>query len=229
MNFLTRKIKEIDVSLILGSGQADFLEGKVVGKDMLLATVAGAKVLVFTKRRHFYQGYSMKQIAEPIEIAKKYGAKIQILTNASGSVSKKLVPGDTMLIKDHINLMFDCPLSGPEFISMHDCYDPKLRRIAMSCGKFIEGVYAALKGPAYETAAEVRMLKTLGADCVGMSTVPEVISARKLGMRVLAFSLITNRAGMHTSHEDVLKSANKTGEKFKKILKEIICKIIKSL
>jgi len=194
--------------------------GEVAGHAGRLITgrISGTPVIVFQGRVHCYQGASALEAAYPARLAAALGAKTLLVTNAAGGVAGHLSPGDLMLISDHLNLMGRNPLvgwAGPEggtpFVSMSDVYDPALRQLARKVAaeqgfRLQEGVYAGLLGPTYETSAEVAMLRTLGADAVGMSTVPEVIAARALDMRVLGLSLITNvAAGVGLSHEEVLE------------------------
>ncbi|MGH7425736.1 MAG: purine-nucleoside phosphorylase [Candidatus Methylomirabilales bacterium] len=163
--------------------------------------LGGCRVLAFAGRLHYYQGYSMAEVALPVREAKRWGAEVLVLTNAAGSLSSELKAGALVLIRDHISLLPDSPLRGEAaFVDLTDAYDPKLRALAREVATSIgigvaEGVYAALPGPSFETPAEARMLRGFGADLVGMSTVPEVIAARRLGMRVLAISVVTNAAG----------------------------------
>ncbi len=215
---------KINLCIILGSGQADIICGEPVGKNMLFKKQGKTGILIITKRRHLYEGFPVEKVIDPVKTAFSLGAKIQVLTNAAGAVSKRVNPGNIMLIKDHINLMLETPLKGPDFLSLHDCYDADLRketRNLFDC----EGVYAGVRGPSYETKAEVKMLEISGADAVGMSTVPEAIAAKRLGMKVLAFSLITNRAGEKSSHDEVLKAANKAHDKIAKLIEKVILRI----
>lgn len=177
-------------------------------------------VLVMQGRIHLYEGHPVELLAIYVRAAKLLGADTLVVTNAAGGVNPEYVPGDIVLIEDHINLMFTNPLLGPNvdefgprFPGMVDAYTPALRElarvIAVELGVDLhEGVYAGLRGPTFETPAEVRMLRTLGADVVGMSTVPEVIVAAHAGMRVLGFSLVTNvAAGSGHGHEEVLATS----------------------
>lgn len=177
-------------------------------------------VLIMQGRIHLYEGHPIEMLAVYVRAAKLLGADTLVVTNASGGVNAEYAPGDIMLIEDHINLMFTNPLLGPNvdefgprFPGMVDAYTPELRElarvVALELGIGIrEGVYAGLRGPTFETPAEVRMLRTVGADVVGMSTVPEVIVAAHAGMRVLGFSLVTNiAAGSGHGHEEVLATS----------------------
>lgn len=195
--------------------------GPVAGHAGQLVTgkVSGVSCLLFQGRAHQYQGVSALDAAYPARLAAAVGCDTLIVTNAAGGVGDGLSTGDIVLISDHMNLMGTNPLTGwpgPDggtpFIPMRDAYDPGLREIAsneaISEGITLkQGVYAGLLGPSYETPAEVAMLRTLGADVVGMSTVPEVIAARALGLRVLGLSLVTNTAaGEGLSHQEVLEA-----------------------
>ena len=173
---------------------------------LLFGRVGPTQVMIFDGRVHYYEGLSMEQVAYPAYVAHEVGAQILFATNAAGGIADGFAPGDLMLVRDHLNLLGDNPLrgaqapvAGPRFPALRDAYDPELidlaLRAAQSAGIRVQlGVYAALSGPSYETDAELRMLYRLGADAVGMSTVPEVIAARQVGMRVLALSVIANDA-----------------------------------
>ncbi len=177
-------------------------------------------VLIMQGRIHLYEGHPIEMLAVYVRAARLLGADTLVVTNASGGVNPEYAPGDIVLIEDHINLMFTNPLLGPNvdefgprFPGMVDAYTPELRElarlVALELGIGIrEGVYAGLRGPTFETPAEVRMLRAVGADVVGMSTVPEVIVAAHAGMRVLGFSLVTNiAAGSGHGHEEVLATS----------------------
>ncbi|HZD67998.1 MAG TPA: purine-nucleoside phosphorylase, partial [Actinomycetes bacterium] len=156
-------------------------------------------------------GYSAAQVAFAVRVAAESGCRALVATNAAGGLDPALDPGEAMVLADHINLLGDNPLRGaPAFLDMTDAYDPGLRAAAARAGaergmRLREGVYAAVPGPSYETRAEVAMLRAIGADAVGMSTVPEVIAARAHGLKVAAISVITNRCGEPTTHEEVLE------------------------
>lgn len=163
--------------------------------------LAGMEALGFAGRLHWYQGYSMAEVAAPVRAAHRWGAGVLVVTNAAGALNPALHPGDLMLIRDHINLMPDNPLRGEAaFVDMTGAYDAALRGLARAAAADLrlglaDAVYAGVPGPSFETPAELAMLRLLGGDAVGMSTVPEVIAARHLGMRVLGLSLIANAAG----------------------------------
>jgi purine-nucleoside phosphorylase len=173
---------------------------------LLVGKLAGVPVLLFDGRIHFYEGHPMWQVAFPVYVAQKMGVTTLFVTNAAGGINPAFGAGTIMVIRDHINLTGTSPLIGPNapalgprFPSMRDAYDPELRRLARDTAAaagiaIAEGVYVAMIGPQYETDAELRMLAQLGADAVGMSTVPEVIAARHAGMRVLGISVISNSA-----------------------------------
>ncbi|HLJ84931.1 MAG TPA: purine-nucleoside phosphorylase [Candidatus Eremiobacteraceae bacterium] len=173
---------------------------------LIVGRLEGRPVALFDGRIHFYEGHPMWQVAFPVYVAHKMGATALIVTNAAGGINPAFSPGTIMLIRDHINLTGTSPLIGPNapelgprFPSMRDAYDSGLResarRVAAAAGIAVaEGVYVAMIGPQYETDAELRMLAHLGADAVGMSTVPEVIAARHAGMRSLGISVIANAA-----------------------------------
>ncbi|MFN2591978.1 MAG: purine-nucleoside phosphorylase [Candidatus Dormibacteria bacterium] len=184
--------------------------------EIIEGTLGGVPALGFGGRRHFYQGYSMAEVAEPVARAHGWGAEVLFVTNASGSLRAELASGEIALIRDHINLMGDNPLRGrSEFVELSRAYDPGLHRAAQAAARGMglrlpEVVYVGMAGPSFETPAEVRMLRMLGGDVVGMSTVPEVIMARHLGMRVLGVTVVANRAGTPATAEEVLSaSANR--------------------
>jgi inosine/guanosine/xanthosine phosphorylase family protein len=174
----------------------------------LLGTIAGARVAVLQGRAHVYEGHAPEVVAGPMRALASAGAELVLLTNAAGSLRPEVGPGSLMAITDHINLMGFNPLVGPHFVPMGAAYDPALRALL---DVEHEGVYLAVRGPSFETPAEIRAFRTLGADAVGMSTVPEVIVARHAGMRVAAVSAITNLAeglaDQSPSHEQTLRDA----------------------
>jgi purine-nucleoside phosphorylase len=185
--------------------------------ELVFGSISGVKVVVFSGRVHRYQGVSALDAAYPARLASALGCGTLVVTNAAGGVNPELHVGDVVLIADQINLTADNPLvgwSGPPggvpFVPMHDAYDPELRVQARQAAAelgvdLVDGVYAGLLGPTFETPAEVRYLRTIGADVVGMSTVHEVIAARALGLSVLGFSLVTNSAAhADLSHAEVL-------------------------
>ena len=208
---------------------------------LILGRIKGKPVAIMAGRFHYYEGYSMQEITFPIRVMKFLGAELLIVTNAAGAVNPKFRQGDIMLILDHINLLPDNPLRGPNdeslgprFPSMHEPYDRKLAQLAEEIASHVgislqRGVYVAIAGPTLETPAEYRMARILGGDADGMSTVPEVIVAKHMGMRVLGFSVITNVADPYdpkpTTHEEVLEVASKTSQKLGNLISEIIGRI----
>ena len=200
----------------------------------------GVPVLVQAGRFHVYEGHSMEQVVAPVRVASALGVNVVIVTNAAGGVTRGLEPGSLMLIEDHVNLMWRSPLAGPvregedRFPDMSRPYDPALQRLtaraALELGiRLRRGTYCALAGPTYETPAEVRMLERLGADAVGMSTVPEVVTSRALGLRVLAVSMITNRAaglGVGSlSHQEVIQVGREAGATLRRLLRRVIAEL----
>ena len=206
--------------------------------ELVVGHCQGVPVAVMSGRAHYYEGYTMQQVVFPVRVLGRMGVKTLILTNAAGSVNVNYKPGELMVLSDHINLMGSNPMIGPNddelgqrFFDMSETYDPHLREIAeKACWKagvtVRKGVYLALSGPSYETPAEIRMLRTLGADAVGMSTVPEAIAARHMGIRVLGISCITNMAAgvikKPLDHREVLE----VGEKVKAGLIDVLGRII---
>lgn len=196
--------------------------------------IENTPVLLMQGRVHRYEGYTAQQVIFPIRMLKSLGATTLILTNAAGDIGGKFEVADLMLISDHLNLTGDNPLVGPNdpklgvrFPDMIDAYSKRLRDLAKSIQPNLrEGVYAGMLGPCYETPAEVRMLKTLGADAVGMSTVFETIAARHLNMEVLGISCICNKAaglsGTKLTHEEVTKAAGQASQKFSDLLTRLI-------
>jgi purine-nucleoside phosphorylase len=174
--------------------------------ELVIGVAAGRPVAVFSGRFHLYEGFSAEDVAFPIRLAAGLGARTLIATNAAGAVNVAYRPGDLLLITDHLNLTGANPLTGPldpglgeRFVDMVDAYDPDLLALAEEAARKTgitvrRGVYIGLAGPSYETPAEIKMARTLGADAVGMSTVLEVIAARQQGMRVLGVSCLTNMA-----------------------------------
>ena len=199
--------------------------------------LGGRRVVALSGRFHMYEGHGADLAGFPVRVLHELGAPTLIVTNAAGGIRRSFRPGDVMLIRDHINLTFRNPLIGAveagdeRFPDMSDPYDPGLMRLAREVAKsqglsMAEGVYCALLGPTYETPAEVKMLGVLGADAVGMSTVPEVIVARARGMRVLGFSCITNLASglsdQPITHAEVLETTLIAGERMSALVAEIV-------
>jgi purine-nucleoside phosphorylase len=205
---------------------------------LVVGQLEGKGVLCMNGRFHFYEGYSLEAVTYPIRVIQQLGATRLILTNAAGGINKGFIAGDLMIINDHLNFMGGNPLTGPNddtlgprFPDMSEAYSARLRDIARETGRELGinlrmGIYAALPGPSYETPAEIRMLRTCGADAVGMSTVPETIVARHMGMEVLAVSCITNPAAgvgdRPLSHEEVKQTAARIQDHFSRLIARII-------
>lgn len=248
-----------DTALVLGSGLGAFtdnMEGITIPYaeipnfktstveghkgSLFFGDLFGKKIVVMQGRFHYYEGYSLSDITFPIKVFKHLGVKNLILTNAAGSLKKAIRPSSLMLIRDHINFTASNPLIGPNdpdgerFPDMSDVYDKNLREIVKECAyktgvHLEEGVYVMTTGPSYETPAEVKMFSVLGADAVGMSTVPEAIVANRLNMGVIGISLITNYASGITenklSHDEVVQMGAVASEKFTALVREIIKKV----
>lgn len=198
---------------------------------------AGRNVLLQAGRYHVYEGHPLEVVAAPVRLAAELGIGIVVLTNAAGGVDPALEPGEIVLIEDHLNLMLRSPLTGSvlpgedRFPDMSAPYDPELRAVAMGAAgqvgvRLRGGIYAAVPGPSFETAAEVRMIRGLGADVVGMSTVPEVIVARARGLRCLAFSVVTNKgtglSDVPQSHADVMEVGRRAGHDLGRVLEATV-------
>lgn len=195
-------------------------------------------LLVMNGRFHLYQGYSQAEVVAPVRLAALLGAEVLLATNASGALDPEIPPGSLVVVNDHINLLGSNPLvgtwaaeMGPQFPDMSEAYDPELRRLAHQCAAeagfdVFEGVYVAVLGPSFETPAEVRMLAGLGATVVGMSTVPEVLTARHMGLKVLVLSLASNPAAglvdRPLTHQEVLESGQKAAESLKQLLGNLV-------
>lgn len=216
-----------------------FPEATVVGHEgtVVLGNLGGREVVALNGRFHMYEGHPAALAAFPVRVFHALGARELFVSNAAGGISSRLSVGDLMMISDHINLMGTNPLVGPfqegdvRFPDMTDAYDAGFRRVLRNSAEQIgitlrEGVYAGLLGPSYETPSEVKMLKMLGADAVGMSTVPEVIMARALRMRVAGVSCITNAAagvtGAALSHAEVLDTTNRVSARFEALVTEFM-------
>lgn len=258
---------EIKIAVVLGSGLGafgdkldnavripyeeipHFARSTVEGHAgrLVLGEIDGVPVAVQQGRFHFYEGYDMGQVMFPVRTFGVMGIGNLILTNAAGSLNADLPQGSLMLIRDHLNMLGENPLRGPNdkrfgprFPDMSEVYDRRLRAIAEEEAAAIaaerseknilgSGVYCALSGPTYETPAEIRMYRSLGADAVGMSTVPEAVAARHQGMKVLGISCITNlAAGMSDepiNHEDVMETGERVSSVFKELLRRIIPRV----
>ena len=262
-NLLLKKTENIKpkIAIILGSGLINFFDSKDIIKTVLYknlpdfsqTTVKGhtgklvfgnigkKSVICLYGRSHIYEGHNPKNLAGPIRVLKEIGCELLIITNAAGSLNKKIPKGSLMLIKDHINWSGYNPLIGPNddnygprFSDMSDAYNIKIRKKIHAISKknkikLHEGVYAMYSGPNFETPAEIKALRILGADVVGMSTIPEVIVANHCGIKTIGISVITNlAAGLKKSilsHKETIETAKKTEKKIilliKKLIKEI--------
>jgi len=209
---------------------------------LILGTCSGVDVALMRGRFHFYEGHSMEDVTLPVRVFAAMGIRSLILTNAAGGVASHLSPGSLMVITDHINMMGENPLRGPNddrfgprFPDMTAAYTPAFVEVAHEVARgmkvvLAEGVYMALRGPSYETPAEIRMMRKLGADAVGMSTVPEVIVARHCGIKVLAISCITNvAAGLATTeikHAEVMEVGARAGRQLAELIVGIIPRLV---
>ena len=201
----------------------------------------GRTVAVMAGRIHYYEGHSIDDVVLPVFLLHRFGVRTLIVTNASGAVNKAYAPGDLVLISDHVNFMGVNPLRGPNlgigqrFPDMTAAYDPALRDLAREASgqALAEGVYAAFAGPSYETPAEIRMMAAVGVDLVGMSTVPEVIAAAYLGMRVLGVSCVTNAAAgilpQPLDHAEVIARGKEAAPRFIRLLERTIARLGGSL
>ena len=221
-----------------------FVSSTVQGHEgkLIIGSCAGVDVVLMKGRVHFYEGYSMEEVTLPVRVFNVMGIRSLILTNAAGGAAPHLSVGSLMAITDHINLMGENPLRGlnderfgPRFPDMTGVYTPAYleaaHEIAREMGVVLhEGVYMGLRGPTYETPAEIRMMRKLGADAVGMSTVPEATVARHCGIRVLAISCITNvAAGMSNAeinHDEVMTVGERAGKQLAKLIVRVIPRII---
>lgn len=208
-------------------------------EGMLIAGGIGEKnILVMHGRFHYYEGYSLQEITFPIRVMTELGIKNLVITNAAGGINPKFAPGDLMLINDHINFSGINPLRGPNVLSqgvrfpdMTEAYNPRLKTVARETAialniKIQEGVYGWVTGPSYETPAEIKAFSLLGADAIGMSTVPEVIVANHCGLNVLGISYITNTAAGikpgRLSHNSVIDTAKAGKEKFQNFIIKVV-------
>lgn len=209
--------------------------------QLVIGELRGKTVVAMQGRFHYYEGHSLEAVTFPIRVMKAIGVSQLIVTNAAGGINLDFRPGDLMLIQDHINFTFRNPLIGPNderlgvrFPDMSEAYSRRLRELAREVAQTLdiplkEGVYVGLLGPSYETPAEIRMLRTLGGDAVGMSTVPEVIVARHAGLEVLGISCISNVAAgildQPLSHEEVMETTERVKEKFLTLVQEIVARM----
>ena len=208
---------------------------------LVLGRIGGVVVMAMQGRFHYYEGHDMRTIAVPTAFMQRFGVRTLIVSNSAGGINRGFVPGDLMLITDHINLVGNNPLIGlnderlgPRFPDMTEPYSVRLTALAEAAAVELgialrQGVYVGLSGPCYETAAEIRYLERIGADAVGMSTVPEVIVARYLGMEVLGISCVTNMATgiakVKHAHEEVVRTANEASARFCALVANTIGKI----
>lgn len=205
---------------------------------LVFGTIGDKQVVAMQGRFHFYEGYSMKEVTFPVRVLKYLGITKLIVSNASGGVNPKYKVGSIVLIKDHINMAPEHPLRGknderfgPRFVNMSEPYSKnmiaKAKSIALDLNIEVhDGIYLGLQGPTFETLAEYRMVKILGADCVGMSTVPEVIVARHMALETFGISVITDMGDEESittiSHDEVLDAANKAEPKVRRLIRELI-------
>ena len=220
-----------------------FVSSTAVGHvgSLVVGKLEGAQVLAMQGRVHYYEGYSLEEVTFPIRTFKLLGINTLILTNAAGGIDVQLSQGALMVISDHLNLMGVNPLRGPNderlgprFPDMSEVYSRELQELATEEARTLgittrRGIYAALAGPNYETPAEIHMLRATGADAVGMSTVPEAIVARHMGMKVLGLSCITNMAAgisdAPINHEEVIETGQRVRQTFTQLLRRVISKI----
>ncbi|MGV0634232.1 purine-nucleoside phosphorylase [Mycolicibacillus trivialis] len=240
-----------DVAVVLGSGWAPAVAAlgtstAVIAMDELtgfrMPTVAGQgrqvmsmrigthPVLVLVGRVHAYEGHDLTHVVHPVRTAVAAGAHTVVLTNAAGGLRDGMTVGQPVLIRDHLNLTARSPLVGPQFVDLVDAYSPRLRELAREVDPSLQdGVYAGVPGPHYETPAEIAMLRVLGADLVGMSTVHETIAARAAGAQVLAVSLVTNLAagitGAPLSHDEVVEAGRVSAARMGKLLADVIARL----
>lgn len=242
---------EHDVAIVLGSGWAPAVAAlgsatAVVpmaevpgfhtptaaghGGVLLSIPIRSHRVLVSIGRIHAYEGHQLSQVVHPIRTAVAAGARIVVLTNAAGGLRDDFEVGQPVLISDHLNLTARSPLAGAEFVDLVDAYAPPLRALARHADPTLtEGIYAGVPGPHFETPAEIRMMRLLGADLVGMSTVHETIAARAAGAQVLAVSLVTNLAagitGDPLSHDEVLEAGRRSATRMGALLADVVARL----
>jgi purine-nucleoside phosphorylase len=212
---------------------------------LVVGKVGAVPVAAMQGRVHYYEGYALKEVIFPMRVFARMGIRAIILTNAAGGISREYKQGCLVVLRDHINLQGSNPLIGPNdprfgprFHDMSQAYSKAYREIALEEGRRLgidiyEGVYAAVSGPSYETPAEIRWLKTIGADLVGMSTVPEVIAARHMGLRVLGISCVTNMAAgileQPINHEEVLETGERVKGQFIALLRAVIPRLARDV
>ncbi|HEX5707860.1 MAG TPA: purine-nucleoside phosphorylase [Pyrinomonadaceae bacterium] len=258
---ISRASEDPRMALVLGSGLgafADEIEGGVAmpyeevpgfarstveghAGRLVIGRVGGVPLVAMQGRFHFYEGYTLEEVTFPVRVFALMGVRTLVLTNAAGGLNNSYTQGSLIVISDHLNLLGDNPLRGPNderlgarFPDMTEVYDHEYQDVAVREAQEMgvelrRGVYAALSGPSYETPAEIRMMRSLGADAVGMSTVPEAIVARHAGMRVLGLSCITNMAaGIEATpidHAEVMETGARVRETFAELLRRVIPKL----
>ncbi|WP_019553843.1 purine-nucleoside phosphorylase [Propionispira raffinosivorans] len=257
--YLKSKVKITpEIGIILGSGLGmlaqeiteqtvvpyseipHFPQSTVVGHkgQFIFGYLAGKAVVCMDGRFHYYEGYDLQQVTLPVRVMKKIGISKLIVTNAAGGINADFMPGDLMLIRDHINLLGVNPLRGKNeetfgerFPDMSEAYANELRTLALAAADELkinlrQGIYVAMSGPSYETPAEIKYAKMIGADAVGMSTVPEVIVAVHCGLKVLGISCVTNMAAgiskQKLNHKEVMETAEIAKEKFMGLVKKVV-------
>ena len=245
-----------DIAIVMGSGWIDacdalgspshefdahdvagFVPPSVVGHSgkirsyQLEANSGPLNLLVFLGRTHLYEGKGIEPVVHPVRTAVKAGCSVVILTNACGGINTRFQVGQPVLIRDHISLTATSPLIGADFVDLTDLYNKRIREIVkLEDPSLQEGVYLHWRGPAYETPAEILMMRTIGADLVGMSTVPEAIAAHALGAKVLGISLVTNAAagitGEKLNHKEVIEAGKASAGRMGALLKTVIPKLL---
>jgi purine-nucleoside phosphorylase len=216
---------------------------RIIGHEgrLVIGSLAGRRVAALSGRVHFYEGHDLRTVTFATRVMGRIGVKTLILTNAAGGINVKLTPGTLMIIDDHINLLGSNPLVGPNedrfgvrFPDMSEVYSKRLRALAADAAEaqgiaIGRGVYVAVHGPSYETPAEIRFLRTIGADAVGMSTVPEALVARHMGIEVLGLSCITNAAAgvlpQPLNHDEVMEVARRVRDAFASLLEGIVARL----
>jgi purine-nucleoside phosphorylase len=242
-------VERHDVAVVLGSGWRPAADVIGTGSDVPMAglpgfvppvveghggtvrtlTVGGRRVLVLLGRTHGYEGHPVEAVVHGVRTAAAAGCRTVVLTNAAGGIREGMAVGQPVLISDHLNLTARSPLVGPRFTDLTDLYSVRLRKLAQEIDPSLEeGVYAGLPGPHFETPAEIRMLRTLGADLVGMSTVLEAIAARAEGVEVFGLSLVTNLAagmtGRPLDHGEVLEAGRASATRMGELLRELVAR-----
>ena len=220
------------IGIILGTGLSTVQGHK---GNLLIGKFGGKNVIAMQGCFHFYEGYPMQEVTFPIRVLHELGVKYLFVSNAAGGVNTQFLVGDLMIITDHINLFPEHPLRGknidelgPRFPGMTDAYSPRIIRLAEECGKKL-GVYAGLQGPSFETPAEYNWIRVIGGDAVGMSTVPEIIVARHMGMECFGMSVITNSTAspelIKTNHTEVQDIGNTAQPRMTALFREIIAEL----